>query len=445
MDNESIMDPDDREQTPDSKEKPGAGKEKNKRGIPVWAAVFSILLAALITFQATYVYLTMKYSSEINGFRSKISSVSSSLGNAYTLIDEITKLYEDNYVYDVDLDSKIEELLYFYIYNTGDRYARYYSPKEWKEEQSMSSGVSVGVGITAYPLRYANSNIIDEGIFVAQVMSEGAAKDAGIKRGDVITALNGTGLNGMSYANAYALLRGEDGAALKMTVVRDGETLDFDLIIGKYSYDTVFYHVFERDGVKIGYIRISEFYEVTVEEFEKAVESLRKEGCGGLIYDIRSNGGGYLDSVAMILDYLLPSGPIVKITFSDGKETVYSSDSRCVSNMPTVVLVDGETASAAELFAAALKDYEYATLVGELTYGKGCGQGIFPLTNGGYLLLTSFFYSPPYSGNYDRIGVTPDIEIELDGRSIRKNALTVKEDEDNQLAVAIETILNKIK
>ena len=421
------------------------GKQKKKRGIPVWALVFSILLAVLMTFQATYITLTVKYDSEIKKYRSGRSSVSSSLGKAYSLIDEISGLFEKYYVYDVDYDSMIEELVAIYVYETGDKYAEYYSREEWEYEQSLSEGVSAGVGITVYPLRYEKTDIISDGIYVTQVMSDGPAREAGIERGDVIIAIDGKDIRGMHYLNAYALSQGEAGTVATYTVVRDGETIDFVMVRGTYSYETVFYRTIESDGKKIGYIRLTDFYEVTCDEFKMAVRDLKKDGCCGLIYDIRSNGGGYLGSITSILDYILPAGPIVKITYSDGTEEVYSSDTKCISDLPMVVLIDDDTASAAELFAAALKDYDYATLIGDVTYGKGCGQNIIQLSNGGYVKFTTFFYSPPFSGNYDGVGVIPDIEVKLDGKSDNKNALTIKDDEDNQLAVAIETILNKTK
>ena len=429
---------------PPAAEKPPK-KKKQRRGVPVWVLVFSIFLAALITFQATYVTLTGKYGRELNQFRAQRSTVSQTLGKVYTLVDEISSMFESKYIYELDYDEMIENVLYDYVYETNDRYARYYTAEEWEDELQTSAGNSAGIGVLIVPLVSENSDIIEGGIYITRVMKDGPSFDSGIRKGDIIVAIDGRSIIGMKYNTALSLAAGESGSKVKITVMRDGEKLEFTVIRGSYTYETVEYRVIEKDGAKIGYINITEFYEITVDQFKEAVEYLKAEGCKGLIFDLRDNPGGFLFAVYYMLDYILPSGPVVKLTYADGSEETLTSDWRCISGMEMAVVVNEDTGSAAELFTAALKDYNYATIIGTTTYGKGCGQEIFELSNGGYLKLTTFLYSPPYSGNYDGVGVVPDIRVELSGDAANKSFRILTEEEDVQLAAAIENVSNKIK
>lgn len=445
MDNDNRTNIEDSADAPANAENFDVGKSGKKRGISVWTLVFSVLLAILVTFQATYITLTLKYGTELDRFRAKRSSVSSGLGRAYSLIDEISELYEKYYLYDVDYDALIEDLVEDYVYETGDPYAQYYTAKEWEHEMQVSEGSSAGIGALIYPITYEDTNIIKDGIYITQVMSDGPAKAVGVCRGDIITAIDGQSVIGMNYYRALALAAGSYGSSVKITVMRGDEELDFDIVRSDYSYETILSNAIERNGVKVGYVRMTDFYESTFNDFKEAVEALKKEGCEGLIFDIRANGGGYLGAISEVLDYILPSGPIVRITYADGTESVVRSDAGCISDTPIVVLIDEDTASAAELFAAALRDYDYATVIGVKSYGKGCGQHFFRLSNGAYVKLTTFYYSPPYSDNYDGVGVSPDIEVRLEGSAANKNALIITEEEDNQLDYAVNYLLNKIK
>jgi carboxyl-terminal processing protease len=171
------------------------------------------------------------------------------------------------------------------------------------------------------------------------------------------------------------------------------------------------------------------------------MESLQKQGCEKFIFDLRGNPGGELNSVVAMLDYLLPEGPIVHILDSNKNVTnVYKSDKNDVKG-EMVVLTDGLTASAAELFTSALRDYEKATLIGTKTYGKGCGQSFHPLSNGGLITVTSFYYNPPFGENYDGIGIYPDIEVELPEEYRNTNTLIIPQESDTQLNAALEELI----
>ena len=430
--------------------------DENRVKVPLWIMIMSILVAMTIVFQTTYIVLTDIYDRELNAYRvyalsenERTSAISEKLGTAYSVMDQITELFEKNYIYDIDVDTIAEDIIYYYVAATGDDYAQYYSLEDYLDMMSDSAGNSVGIG-TYITYGYDDSGLdaygnIIKGIHIAYVMSGSPAEKAGVRVGDVIVAVDGQSIAGLYYEDAVDLVKGDIGTTVTLTVERDGSKMNIPVVRNTYAAETVIYRTIEQDGHKIGYLRLIHFYDVTFDQFEAGVEALLADGCEGIVFDLRANGGGFLDSVRSVLDYILPEGPIVKIVFADKTSTVVTSDSSCMEKIPMVVLVDNNTASAAELFTAALMDYDYATVMGIKTYGKGCGQNFFRLKNGGYIKLTSFLYNPPFSENYDGVGITPDIVVERAEELKKKNLFYITYDEDNQLKAAVENILNKLK
>ena len=418
---------------------------KKKRGVPVWVLLCAVFLAALVTFQATFVILTGSYNTALNKYSGEKSTVSKDLGKTYSIMDEIAGLFEKNYIYDLNYAELSEEMIRSYVYDYGDKYGEYYTAEERMEEINDSNGNSAGIGILVAALYDKETRHIDEGLYVSHVMKDGPASNAGIVDGDIIVAIDGKSLKGMTYSESIDACRGETGTNIDVTIKRNGEVMTVTVTRGSYTNETVLFSEKETNGHKIGYIRITEFYTITVEQFKNAVKSLLDDGCEGLVFDVRGNPGGYLTSIVNVLDYLLPKGPIVKLTYANGIENTLTSDDNCVSGVPMAVIVNGSTASAAELFTSAIKDYKYATIVGTTTYGKGCGQNIYPLSNGGYVKITSFLYSPPFSGNYDGVGIEPDIVVELEGEAASKNLFLLSEEEDTQLSAALNDVLSKLK
>ena len=427
-----------------------------KRNVSVWIAVLCVILAIVVTFMTTFVILNdnyrasiniikKEYNDELSSYQNAVDKVSSNLEGIEDLFKEISILFEMNYIYDVNYDELIKNIIKDYAAETGDRYAYYYTAEEWANEIDVGKGNSCGIGIYIAARFQDNLQNIDGGLFVTHVMEDGPADLAGLKKGDHIVAVNGTVLDGMLYDDALDLTAGEKGTTVILTIVRDDTEIEIPVVRDQYKIQTVLYDIIEEKGKKIGLIHITQFVEVTVQQFKDTVKTAIKDGCDGIIFDVRGNPGGYLDAIIEILDYLLPSGPIVSVSDNNGIITKYDSDASGIDNIEVVVLADGSTASAAELFASALKDYKYADIIGEKTYGKGCGQTIYPLSNGGYLKLTSFLYNPPFSENYDGIGVIPDIEVSLDEEYRNQNVLLLERDQDKQLEAAIQNILNKLK
>jgi len=184
---------------------------------------------------------------------------------------------------------------------------------------------------------------------------------------------------------------------------------------------------------------IQSFDLITPEQFFSAMDDLLAQGAEGFIFDLRYNPGGDLSSITKILDYLLPEGPIIRIHYKSGEEEVMKSDANYL-NMPLAVLINGRTASAAELFSAAIKDYELGTLVGTTTYGKGTMQATMPLEDNSAVVISIAKYNPPFSDNYDGVGIAPDVEVELDEELQKVNRFKIADIDDNQLQTAIAVL-----
>ena len=220
--------------------------------------------------------------------------------------------------------------------------------------------------------------------------------------------------------------------------------LEFSITRAKVEEINVFSHVCDLDST-VGVIKLTGFDYKTPDQFKGAMEALAGEGCDKFIIDVRYNPGGELQSVVSILDYLLPEGPIIRIFDSDDKLVQqHSSDAECV-NSPIAVLTNGRTASAAELFTSALRDYDKAVVVGTTTYGKGCMQTTVEMPDGGALSVTYRMYKPPFSEGYHDIGITPDIEVDLDEALADKNVYKITDEEDNQLRAALDALTEQTK
>ncbi len=392
-------------------------KQKKQKKISLGTTVVIVLFAMLFTFQATYVSLTAKYKLELNKTKENVSELS--------VLLEALEMFKKDYVYDLDMDNLLNYMLASFA--VEDRYSTYLSPEDYLKMILESQGNASGIGIYA---AYS-----ENAIRVAHVMKGSPAENAGLAYGDLIVSVGGQRVADVGYNDAVDLIG--QGSVVSLVVERNGEPLDISVTKGAYTPETVIASVIEENGEKIGYIRILQFDQVTVSQFKNAVKTLSEGGCEKLIFDLRGNPGGELTAIVEILDYLLPEGPIVHMLDADKNEIeVYKSDKSEV-DMPMVVLTNGSTASAAELFTAALRDYDKAVLVGEKTYGKGCGQTYERLSNGGYISITTFFYDPPFGDNYDGIGIYPNIEVALPEEYKNENLFFIPYESDTQLKAAV--------
>ncbi len=343
-----------------------------------------------------------------------------------------------------------------YLHVMGDKYAYYYDAEAYKDYQQDVEGEYAGIGVSVTMTE-------DRYIEVLNVFSESPADKVGILPGDILIEVNGEDIVELGYYKTIDMVRGEIGTSVNLTVDRDGERLSFDVVRDKVTEITVEYEM-KDDGV--GYIRITSFDSKTYSQFVDAYTSLEEQGAKGLIFDVRNNPGGTLDSVVAILEYILPDGPIVHMEYKNPANNYTISSVKDCSpffhlynsyyknheiNLPMVVLTNGNTASAGELFTSSLNDYDAATVVGVKTYGKGVGQRGFSLTDengepdGSVVTITYFYYAPPYSENYDGVGIEPDILAELPLDAQNKNIYKLTEEEDTQLKSGVEELLRMMR
>lgn len=398
------------------------------RKISLPAAIVLILLAALLSFQITYVSMLTKYQSEVQSLAASQS--------AYDKLNYVDALYRAHYVGDIDEEQLSDYLIRGYIAGAGDKYASYMTADEFSAYMEESSGEMVGIGV----------HIIYNGdmgaLEVISVMRDSPALEAGVEPGDLIIAVEGEAVSELGYYPAVDKMLGDLGTVAKFTV-RRGENYEqikeFSIIRQKVTDTTVESRVIGGD---IGVIRISQFAENTGDSIRTAIADLTAKGAKSLIFDVRYNPGGALTGIVDTLDQLLPEGPIIRIVDREGNEEAINSDAACIS-MPMAVLVNEGTASAAELFTSALQDYKLATVIGTTTYGKGTMQTVVSLPDGSGITISYRMYNPPFSDNYEGIGVVPDIELPLDETLAEKNFYKITDEEDNQLQAAIKAVRGK--
>ncbi len=317
---------------------------------------------------------------------------------------DVKEIADEKFVGDVNYSEIDEKLAEYYVELLNDKYSEYLTKQEMESYMSQLSGNVVGIGVTVF-----NKN---GKIFVEEVVEGSPAQLGGIVAGESIVAVNGVEVNDENYLEAIDLIPGEEGTDVSLTVEgTDGKRRDVTLTRKTIVVNTVFGKMLEGD---IGYIVITRFSTNTKENFETALDDLLKKGAKGLLFDVRDNPGGELNAIVGVLDRLLPAGPVVNIVYGDGKTTVLNSTDEESVSIPMAVLINENTASAAELFASALRDYNVAKLYGKTTYGKGYMQNIIPLPNGGGLRISVAEYNPPYGENYEGVGVAPHYEVSDD-------------------------------
>jgi len=268
-----------------------------------------------------------------------------------------------------------------------------------------------------------------------------------MREGGLIYKVEGEFISALGYTEAVSRIRGIEGTTVNITVLRDADYIDTEafeeiemsFVRAEVKTRTVQYRLI---GDEIGYVKIRQFNQETPNEFINAVHELESLGAHAYIFDLRFNPGGDLEGVVDTLNHLLPEGPIIRYTYRNGKEEERRSD---VNEMiaPMAVLMNESTASAAELFCAALKDYEKAVLIGAKTYGKGTMQGIYPLGDRVTAIkISNARYFPPFSDCYDGVGIYPHVEIDLpEGLLKEKSFDKLTDEEDTQLQMAVD-ILN---
>ena len=366
-----------------------------------------------------------------SGVQSFRGQESGRLGQRYDAIEEklgkIDKLISSYYLNpeDIDLD-KLEQGIYAgYVAGLEEDYTTYYTPEEFASVMESTSGKYSGIGA------YVSQNMSTGLITIVKPFEGGPAAEAGIQKDDILYAVEGEEVSGEDLNMVVAKLKGEEGTTVQVTIYRalEDRYIDLEVTRAVVNVPTVTYQMLED---QIGYIQISEFGEVTAEQFAAAAEDLQTQGAQSLIFDLRDNGGGLLNSVCDILDTVLPQELLVYTEDKDGnREEEWALDDERI-DIPMAVLVNGNTASASEIFTGALKDYDEAEIIGTTTFGKGIVQSIIPLADGSAVKLTSAKYYTPSGVCIHGTGIEPDQVVEYDREA----------GEDNQLQAAIDYLLN---
>lgn len=396
-----------------------------KKQISVKTLIVFLVVSIVLTFNITYVVLNVNHNKEMDELISQNKFLSTLL-----TVDQVVR---QNYVGDIDDEELKNSIIRGYLEGIGDRYSQYMTSKEYEDYLSEFAGSAVGIGVNViYSVNEATIEVID-------VIPDSPAEEAGIQVGDFIVAVEGSRVSDIGYYAAVDLIKGESGTAVTVTVKREDGEHNLICVRAAVTVVTVKYRVYSKDN-DIGIIKISSFYSETPSDVKNAVESLKALGCNKFIFDLRNNGGGELNSIVKTLDYILPEGKLADIYYSTGKTTSFKSDANYL-DASVAVLINGNTASAAELFAAALRDYtkegKYdALLVGTNTYGKGVFQSFYTLPDGSAFKFTVGRYDPPCGINYDGDGVAPDVTEDLSEEAKEIGLYKLTDENDNQLIAA---------
>lgn len=385
-----------------------------------------IVITSLVTAYGTYQYLINKGNADSSKSDTSLS------GLEYTLARFRSEL-EKKYLGEINDEELIDGAIKGYVSALGDPYTVYYTKKEMAEIMQETNGNYVGIGI------YMTLNKEMNAIEVIKPMENSPAEKAGILQGDIITKVDGEAYTGDKMDEASNKIKGEAGTKVKIEILRDGETKEFEITREKILISHITTKVLENN---IGYIAISDFDGGCANEFETKYQKLKEQGITKLIIDIRNNGGGIVDEAIDILDLIIDKGSTLLITTNkNGEEEITKAKKNPIINMPIVVLINGYSASASEILAGALKDNEKATLVGTTTYGKGVIQELHQLTDGSGLKITTNEYFTPNHNKINKVGIEPNVTIELSDEA--KTTLNLKEEDDNQLQKAIEILKAK--
>lgn len=363
----------------------------------------------------------------VGGFKI-LAGTSSDVVSDATLkkLSKIQRIVKEKFLYEEDEDAVQDGILKGYVDGLDDVYSAYYDKEETKALQESTSGEYYGVG--AVLSEDATTGIVT----IVEVYEDSPAEKAGLKAEDILYKVDDTEVTGMDLTKVVSYIKGDEGTDVALTVIRGDEEDEIELTAtrAKIEIHTVSYKMLED---KIGYIKVTEFDTVTTQQYTDALDDLESQGMERLIVDLRNNPGGNVSTVCDMLDRMLPEGLIVYTQDKDGNKNEATSDEENQFTKPMVVLMNGNSASASEIYAGAIQDYGLGKIVGTQSYGKGVVQQIFDLGDETSLKITIADYYTPKGRNINGQGITPDVEIEY--QKDENDA-----DADNQLDKAIEVV-----
>ena len=347
-------------------------------------------------------------------------------------IEYLEKMIDQEYLGEVDNAEMAEGIYAGLVYGLGDVYSRYYTADEYAQETASTDGAYAGIGVSIQK----NKN---GGVQIAECYEGGPGAEAGLQTGDVITAINDTDVTDMELSDVVSLIRENKDNTIVLTVFRENEekSREISVDVTDVELPSVFGEMLDK---KTGYIQITQFTGVTLQQYKDMFAELKDKGMERLVIDLRDNPGGLLTSVCDILREILPEGLIVYTEDKYGNREEETCDGKHQLDMPLAVLVNENSASASEIFAGAVQDHEVGTIVGTTTYGKGVVQELRQLSDGSAVKLTVSNYYTPNGNSINKVGIKPDVEVKLAAELLNKDEIT--HEEDNQLQKALNVIEN---
>lgn len=394
--------------------------EKTQR---IYKTIMLVILTAAITFIITSIVM-YNFSGEE---KVKYITTTDTIGKTF---QTFRSFIEKNYLGEIDDSQMLESAIKGYVEGLNDEYSEYITKEEMEEYMEDTTGKYVGIGV------YITNNTKTNQIVVLMPMKESPAEEAGIKSGDIITKIDGVAYTGEELNKASSALKSEEGTKAQIEILRDGEIINLEVERREVKVNCIETEVLEN---KIGYIEISTFDDGFYDEFKQKWEELKEKNITSLIIDLRNNGGGIVDEAVNIADMMIEKDKTILITSNKDKtEEITKAKQEKIIDIPIVILVNENTASASEILTAAVRENnENVKIVGTTTYGKGIIQTLFKLTDGSGIKLTTNAYYTPNHNEIHKVGIKPDIEVELpEGESF----YSVKMENDTQLQKAIEIL-----
>ena len=383
-----------------------------------------VAVCLVIALMVVIVKETMLHSTVGSGFMTK---------HGVEKVNLLSDVIDQYYYKDITDEEKMEGIYKGLMSSTNDKYTDYYSPKEFKDLMVTMEGDYGGIGATL------SQDKVTKEVSVVEVYEGSPAARAGLERGDIVISVDGHLGTDESLDDFVQRIRGEEGTSIEMVYKRDDQEKTIEITREEVIVPSVSHRMLDD---KIGYIRISSFVNGTQKDFEDALADLQSQGMQGIVFDMRDNGGGMVDSVVAILDDILPAGTVVYTMDKSGKREDYTSDDAKKIDIPVTVLVNENTASAAEIFTGAIRDFNYGTIIGTNTFGKGIVQSTVPLSDGSAVKITVATYYTPSGECIHEKGIKPDIELEFSYAD--ENPTEYDELKDNQVQKAMEVLGEKL-
>lgn len=325
------------------------------------------------------------------------------VGTETSKLDQLSQLIQEKFIGEVDTTAMEDAAAEAMIDALGDRWSYYISAADYDSHMDQMNNAYVGIGIT---IQSREDGYLD----IVQVTAGGSAEQAGVLPGDVLIAADGRDCAEIGLTETKNQIRGEEGTAVTLTLLRGEQELTLDVLRAYIQTQVAWGQMLDE---AVGYVCIENFDSRCAEETIAVIEDLLSQGASALVFDVRNNPGGYKTELCKVLDYLLPEGPLFRSEYYNGQTQVEQSDANCLE-IPMAVLVNSESYSAAEFFAAALKEYDAAFVVGQKTCGKGYFQQTYRLKDGSAVGLSVGKYFTPKGVSLAGVGITPDIEIEVE-------------------------------